>query len=97
MRAVADRFSGDAVLSELIHQLAGENEIEKLIDLCAETAERRLLPSGAPEDCENFNGGEQRAVAVSELWRRGRREIDLSGLGAKKRNDADGVTVCKPR
>ena len=92
---MGDCFSGDAVFAELVQELAGENKIEELIDFRAEIAERRLLPRGAPEDCEDLNGGEQRAASVGELRRR--RDIGFSGFGAKKRNDADGVTVCKPR
>src|SRR6266581_6032567 len=67
---MADGLSGDAVFTELVHELAVEDIVEELIDLREEAAVWRLFPGGAPENRKNLNSGEERTVAVSEVRRR---------------------------
>src|SRR5467141_884386 len=64
---MADIFSGDAVLTELIHQCAHENVIEEQIQVRDKRDLRRLFPFGAPKNGEDLDGSEQRPAAVSKL------------------------------
>src|SRR5467141_2778851 len=64
---MADIFSGDAVLTELIHQCAHENVIEEQIQVRDERDLRRLFPFSAPKNGEDLDGSEQRPAAVSKL------------------------------
>jgi len=67
--AVTDIFSRDTVFPELVHQRARENVVEEQTHVRGNRALRRLLPSRAPKNGEDFDGSEQRPAAVSELGR----------------------------
>jgi len=97
-RTVSDLLAGHAVFGELRDQRARQNEVEELIDLRNQRA-LRLLPWRAPEDGENLDGGQQRAIAVGELGRGGGgrcSDIDR-GLpriaGVVQRNDSNGISA----
>ncbi len=83
--AVADGFSGDAVLGELVEKRAGEDEIEEGVHLLAELRVGGVMPGGAPEEGEDFDVGEKRAVAIGEVGRGGG---GITNMGVK-RNDAN--------
>ncbi len=83
--AVADGFSGDTVFGELVEKRAGEDEIEEGVHLLAELRVGGVMPGGAPEEGEDFDVGEKRAVAIGEM-RRGCGGITNVGM---KRNDAN--------
>src|SRR5579862_9212632 len=64
---MANCLPRNTVFSELVYELAGQDVIEKPIDLTDETLVRGLLPGGAPEDGKNLGSGEKRAVTVGEM------------------------------
>ena len=84
--AVADIFSGHAVFGELVEQRAGEDEIEEGVHLLAELRVGGFLPGCAPEEGEDFDVGEKRAIAIGEV-RRGCGGIANVGMQG---HDADG-------
>ena len=86
-RAVANGLAGDAVLSELVDEGTGEDEIEEGDELLGKRSVSSGLPGVAPEDAEDLNVGEQRATAVSELRGRSRRVADVR----VERHNADGM------
>jgi hypothetical protein len=94
-QAVADFLAGDAVFAELVEELAAEDEIEKLVGAREQIALGRLLPRRTPENREDLNGGEQRAVAIGQV------RSDLRGGCASgsrmQRDDADGVAMFSRR
>ena len=84
--AVADGFSGDAVFAELVEKRAGEDEIEEGVHLLAEQRVGGIMPCCAPEEGEDLDVGEKRAVAIGEVGRGGG---GIANVGMK-RNDPDG-------
>src|SRR6267378_5246733 len=66
---MADIFSGDAVFSELAHQRARKNIVEKQIHVRGNRALLCLFPFRTPKNGEDFDGSEQRPTAVRELGR----------------------------
>ena len=68
--AVANGFSRDTVFGKLVEKLAGEDEIEEGVHLLAELRVGGVLPGRAPEEGEDFDVGEERAVAIGEVRRR---------------------------
>src|SRR2546427_8488721 len=84
---MADGLPWDAVFTELVHELAGEDIVEELIDLREEAAIWRLFPGGAPENCKNLNSGEERTAAVSEV--RSRRGSSGRGFRPMQGNNTD--------
>jgi hypothetical protein len=86
-RAVANGLAGDAVLSELVDEGTGEDEIEEGDELLGKRSVSSGLPGVAPEDAEDLDVGEQRAIAVSELRGGSRRVADVR----VERHNADGM------
>src|SRR5689334_7291975 len=86
---MADCERGDAVFAELVEKLAGENEVEELIDRGEKSFLLGFIPSGAPEDCEHLHGCKQWSIAIGEfgwnLWSGG------FGFAGMQGNDADWV------
>src|SRR5579864_5573193 len=76
-QAAGDLLVGDAVFGELVEKLAGENEIEELVEFGKKGILRGGVPFGAPEHGEHLHGGEERAVAVAEL----RSNLGSGGFG----------------
>ena len=66
---MADGFAGDIVFGELVHEFAGENEIEEIVHVSHERQICGVLPGFAPESREDLNIGQQRAIAISKLRR----------------------------
>ena len=66
---MADGFAGDVVFGELVHEFAGENEIEEIVHVSHEWQICGVLPGFAPENREDLNIGQQRAIAISKLRR----------------------------
>src|SRR5437588_12962337 len=95
--AVADGIGGNAVLGELIDERAGEDAVEEGVQLWDQVALGRLLPGAAPEDGEDLDSSQQRAVAVGEL-RPGRRlpaTVTVTGevIHRVDGDDADRIVV----
>jgi hypothetical protein len=88
-QTVSDLLAGDAVFSELVEKLAGEDEVEEFIDLGEKSGLRGFFPGGAPEDGEDLYGGEQRSIAVGEFGRNLR--SGCFGFTGMEGNDSDGV------
>src|SRR5487761_408727 len=89
---MTDGLPRDAVFTELIDELAGQDIVEELIDFGGETTVRALVPGGAPEGRKNLDRGEERAIAVSEM----RRSRGRSGrrFGAMQGNNTDRMFWC---
>jgi hypothetical protein len=69
--AVTDGLAGNTVFSHLVHQRAGQNKIEELVNLRNLVAWRRLLPGRAPENHKHFGSRNQWPVAIGKLPTRG--------------------------
>src|SRR5258706_9717309 len=88
-RSVADRLARNAVLAQLVEQRAGQDEVEKLVDLLHESG-LGPPPGSPPEEEEDLCRLQERPAAIREL-RRG------DGRGERitvQRNDLDWVGSC---
>src|SRR6266852_1316631 len=66
-----DGFAGHVVLCELVQQLAGKNEIKKIVHVRYERRVGGRLPRATPKKCEDLCIRQQWAVAVGEFRVRG--------------------------
>jgi hypothetical protein len=95
---VADRASWHAVFGQLINQMAGQDEIEKLIDRGRHAALRRLVPPWPPENREHLHRGQQRAISIGQLRGGGRCSRRVSrglarGIGDGQRHNSDRIAM----
>ena len=79
-------LAGHAVFGELRDQRARQNEIEELVDL-PNLWVLRLLPRRAPEDGENLDGGQQRAIAVVKIRLAGNGALELKLCAGRRIRD----------
>src|SRR5947209_18367852 len=63
---VANWKMRDAVLTQLVDERAGENEIEKLVYLPSQCL-LGSLPGGTPEDRKNLYCAQQRSITVGQM------------------------------
>ena len=87
--AVTNGFARDAVFSKLVDEGARKDEIEERVDLAGKNVVRRFLPGLAPENSEDIDARQERAIAVGEM-RGGCGCIAGEGVHG---NDAEGMLV----
>src|SRR5215467_244897 len=64
-------FSRYRVFPELVDELTGQDEIEKVVHVSQQGGVDRVLPDSSPENGEYLHASEQRAVAIAKRGRRG--------------------------
>jgi hypothetical protein len=65
--AVANGYLVRAVLRELIHQSAGQHEVEEAINFPRQVGQWSVLPRRAPENSEHLDVGKERASPVTQM------------------------------
>ena len=89
---MSDSRTRNAVLAELVHELAREHEVEKFIDPARERRQWVVVPLRAPIERDHLGTDEQRSAAIRQLGggRGGGRPRPRLAL-EPERDDADRV------